>query len=66
VNNKYSVPLLAKEVPSVHPYSFDRNFINAHQYSVDGIDFEHVQHIKGLGINFDVKLNFSLHISEKG
>jgi len=29
------------------------------------IDLEHVQHIKDLGITFDVKLNFSLHITDK-
>jgi len=45
--------------------SFGRNVIHAHQYSADDIDLEHVQHIKDLGITFDVKLNFSLHISEK-
>jgi len=47
--------------------SFGRNVINAHQYSVDDrpIELEHVQHIKDLGITFDVELNFRLHISEK-
>jgi len=44
---------------------FGRNVINAHQYSVDDIDLEHVQLIKDLGITFDVKLNFSLHFSVK-
>jgi len=29
------------------------------------IDLEHVQKIKDLGVTFDVKLNFSLHISDK-
>jgi len=38
--------------------------INAHQYSVDDIKLEHVKHIKDLGITFDVKLNFSLHVGE--
>jgi len=42
--------------------AFDK-VINAH--SVDDIDLEHVQHIKDLGITFDVELNFSLHTSEK-
>jgi len=42
----------------------NRNAISAHQYSVDDIDLEHVQHIKNLCITFDVKLNFSTHISE--
>jgi len=37
-----------------------RNVINVHLYSV-----EEVKHIKDLGITFDVKLNFSLHISDK-
>jgi len=32
---------------------------------VDDIDPEHVQHIKDLGITFDVKLNFGLQISDK-
>jgi len=45
--------------------SFGRNFINTHHYSVNDIDLEHVQYIKDLGITFVVKLNFSLHISEK-
>jgi len=45
--------------------SFGRNVINTHQYAVNDIDLEHVQHIKDLRITFDVKLNFSLHISEK-
>jgi len=44
--------------------SFGRHVINAHQYSVDDIDLEHVQLIKDFCIIFDVKLNFSLHISE--
>jgi len=42
-----------------------RNVIKAHQYSVDDIDLEHVQHIKDLGITFDIKLHFSLHTSDK-
>jgi len=45
--------------------SYGRNFINAHQYFVDDIDFEHVQHIKDLGVMFDVELNFSLHNNDK-
>jgi len=45
--------------------SFGRNVIITHQYSVDDIDLEHVQHIKDLGITFNVNLNFSLHINEK-
>jgi len=44
--------------------SFGRNVINAHRYS-DDIDLEHVQYIEDLGVTFDVKLIFSLHISEK-
>jgi len=33
--------------------------------ALDNIDLEHVQHIKDLGVIFDAKLNFSLHISDK-
>jgi len=41
-------------------WSQNGNVINAHQYYVDDIDLEHVQHIKDLGIIFDVELNFIL------
>jgi len=57
--------LLKLNINKCNVVLFGRNVINAHQYSVDDIDIEHVQHIKDLGITFDVKLNFSLHISDK-
>jgi len=57
--------LLKLNINKCNVVSFSRNAINAHQYSVDDIDLEHAQHIKDLGISFDVKLNFGLHISDK-
>jgi len=57
--------LLRLNINKCNVVSFGRNVINAHQYSVDDIYLEHIQHIKDLGITFDVKLNFSLHICEK-
>jgi len=57
--------LLRSNINKCNIVSFGRNVIKAHQYSVDDIDIEHVQHFKDLCITFDVKLNFSLHISEK-
>jgi len=57
--------LLKLNINKCNFVSFGKNVINAHQYSIDDIVLEHVQHIKDLGITFDVKLNFSLHISDK-
>jgi len=57
--------LLRLYINKCNVVSFGRNVNNAHQYSVDDIELEHVQHIKDLGITFDVKLNFSLHFREK-
>jgi len=51
--------LLKLKINKFNVVSFGRNIINAHQYFVDDIDLEHVQHIKDLGITFDVKLNCS-------
>jgi len=56
---------LFKHLNKCNVVSFGRNAVNAHQYSVDDIDLEHVQHFKDLGVTVDVKLNFSLHISDK-
>jgi len=51
--------LLRLNINTCNGISFGRNVINAHQYSVDDIDLEHVQHTKDLGITFNVKLNSS-------
>jgi len=46
--------LLKLNINKCNVVSFGRNAITAHQYSVDDIDLEHVQHIKDLGIIFYV------------
>jgi len=65
LKNWFKQWLLKLNIKKCNAFSFGRNAINARQYSVDDIDFEHVQHIKDLGVTFDVKLHFSLHISDK-
>ena len=57
--------LLKLNINKCKVVSFGRNVINVHPYSIDGSELEHVHHIIDLGIIFEVKLNFSLHISAK-
>jgi len=40
--------------------AFGINIISAHYYSIDDIELKYVQHVNDLGINFYVKLTFSL------
>jgi len=51
----YNKWLLRLNIYKYNVVSFGRHVINAHQYSVDDINIELVQHIKELGITFDVK-----------
>ena len=57
--------LLKLNISKCKVVSFGRNVINVHQYSICGLELEHVHQINDLGIIFEDKLNFSLHISAK-
>ena len=57
--------LLKLNINKCKVVSFGRNVINVHQYSIGSSELEHVYHINDLGIIFEDKLNFSLHISAK-
>jgi len=63
LKDRFKKWLLKLNINKCNVVPFGTNVIN--QYSVDDIDLEHAKHIKDLGITFDVKLNFSLHIREK-
>lgn len=57
--------LLKLNINKCKVVSFGRSVINVHQYSICGLELEHVHHINDLGIIFEDKLNFSLHINAK-
>lgn len=57
--------LLKLNIDKCKVVSFGRNVINVHQYCIEDVEIEHVQHIKDLGVTFEAKLNFSLHINDK-
>jgi len=59
LKNWFKKWLLKLNINKCNVVSFGRNVINAHQYSIEDIDREHVQHIKDIDIPFDVKINFT-------
>jgi len=44
---------------------YGRNIDNNYHYSTDNSELENIESIKDLGVTFDSRLKFSLHINEK-
>jgi len=45
--------------------SYGRNVDNNYHYSINNTELENIESIKDLGVTFDSRLKFSLHINEK-
>ena len=65
LNNWTKEWLLKLNISKCKSITYRRNILYANRYNIEGIEIENVNHIKDLGVTFDSKLRFDMHIQDK-